>query len=79
MNGWLVTLHHTMDDFPMGVFATKAEAVTSAAEIGWTAPSYSDASTPVCISIQEFVDGKFDGRGEVLRRWEAPSDEAIAT
>lgn len=68
MDGYLVWLRHTMDDLPIGLFPHtakgKAEACIFAGE---TKPMPTakirkvlgvDCSTPVCVSVVEFVGGK---------------------
>jgi hypothetical protein len=64
MNGFLVVLLHTMDDIPVSLHATRAEA-EAAAQACPSMPSDSlmesigcATSEPVCVSIIEFVEGE---------------------
>ena len=64
MNGYLVLLCHTMDDFPMRLFATHTAACNYAKDLG-EFPEEAvdtlfgiDCSTPVCVKVVEFRDGK---------------------
>lgn len=64
MNGYLVLLHHTMDDLPVRLVSDKAEAVRIAKQLDFE-PSpeirdvyYTDCSTPVCITVVEFRHGE---------------------
>ncbi len=76
MDGYLVMLHHTMDDLPVRLFPRTPQGETMALLfLGRLQPMpkkkirkiYStDCSTPVCGTIVEFVAGKpiriLDGR-----------------
>lgn len=63
MNGFLVVLVHTMDDLPIGLFATHPEAMALAKRqrgmptVAMRNVFDTDASTPCCVSICEFRDG----------------------
>lgn len=62
MNGFLVVVSHTMDDFACSLHATRDEAFQTAMNLD-DVPTIvrnlfaSDASTPVCVSIVEFQNG----------------------
>ena len=63
MNGFLVELIHTMDDLPIRLCKTKAEAIRIAKRTA-AMPTQkvrevftTDASTPICVNVTEFRDG----------------------
>lgn len=62
MNGYLVILSHLMDDFPLSLHATEEEAIEAARMVRWNDqeghPFGRDASTPQCVSVLAFEDGK---------------------
>lgn len=64
-NLYLIRVRHTMDDIPLAICATEAEAVEIAKAASWDAPPellrcnvVPDCSTPCAIDIVEFTDGK---------------------
>lgn len=64
MNGFLVMLHHTMDDLPVRLFATRRAAIACAKKLS-AEPEESireifrrDCSMPVCTAVVEFRQGK---------------------
>lgn len=80
MNGFLVLLSHTMDDLPIGLFRTVKEAIefADAASFDPTPEQRevfnTDCSTPCCINVVQFVDGKPVGSA-YMRLFE---EEAVA-
>lgn len=63
MNAFLAALRHTMDDIPLRLFATEAEAWHFAAGVGTNDGEREkdllviDASTPVCVAVYTFEAG----------------------
>ncbi len=63
MNGFLVELCHGMDDLPVGLFRSESGAMNFAATLGPMPTAAirkvfsTDASTPICVNITEFVKG----------------------
>lgn len=64
MNGYLVVLRHSMDDLPIGLYATEVEAI-KAAKRTRAMPTKricgiikTDCSTPACVAVYSFEDGK---------------------
>ena len=64
MNGFLVVLHHTMDDLPIRLCQDRTEAEKVANETEEMPTDEirkilsTDCSTPCNVSIIEFVDGR---------------------
>lgn len=75
MNGYLVELIHTMDDLPIGLFATRGEADEFASKVrpmptaAMRRVFNTDCSTPVGVSITRFRLGKPDSR-KMVRQFE---------
>lgn len=60
MNGWLVLLSCTIDDFPLRMFDTQREAKKFAKELDPETvdiPFDLDPSSPVCTKLMKFVNG----------------------
>lgn len=63
MNGFLVLIRHTMDDFPVALLPNRHLAEGAASTVDPMLPEHvrtvfkSDASTPVCVAIVEYKDG----------------------
>lgn len=60
MNGWLVVLSCTMDDFPLRMFNTQREAKNFTKELDPETvdiPFELDPSSPFCIKLMKFVNG----------------------
>ena len=73
---YLVLLRHTMDDLPVRLCDTRAEALQVAKEIAWE-PSERDrrilkidCSTPVCVSIVRFDAKGHAAKLEIVRDFE---------
>jgi hypothetical protein len=62
VNAFLVLFVHTMDDIPIGLFSTHAEAVAFGMDQprNLEVPRWwpADCSTPVHVAVVEFIDGK---------------------
>jgi len=64
MTGYLVVWRHTMDDVPVGLFATSAEAfkvaetMSRAAGRKITRLLHIDCDTPICFTVVAFENGK---------------------
>ena len=62
MNGFLVVLRHMMDDLPVGLFETRAEAVAYAKAISpmpgeWDKAVFNiECQTPISVFVAEFRD-----------------------
>jgi hypothetical protein len=75
MNGFLVLLRHTMDDFPVYLCETHEEALKAAKEQDWFCPEIQrlfvlDATTPVEILVVKFENG-IPVAGDTVRTYEA--------
>lgn len=72
MNGYLVLLRHTMDDLPIGLFATFDEAKAFATKHGPDPTDaerevfHTDCSTPIYMCIVPFAAGFPVGITEVV-------------
>lgn len=66
MNGYLVMLSHTLDDLPVALFASAWDAQTFAENIkpddGKSVGKLLqlDATTPVCVKVLTFKEGRPD-------------------
>ena len=80
MNGFLVMLRHTMDDFPLFLSDTFAGAKKFAERAKWDAiPDWAiEGSSPISIEILEFRNGKYVGAPECVRRYEDEPEVADA-
>lgn len=64
MNGFLVLIRHQMDDIPAALLPNRHLAEGAASTIDPMAPEHvrevfkTDASTPICVCIVEFRDGR---------------------
>lgn len=64
MNAYLVLLVHSMDDLPVGLFATERAAVRFAESLKPKPTSavrrmfQTDCSTPLCVKVVPFVKGR---------------------
>jgi len=64
MNGFLLLLRHSMDDIPVGLFKTYAQALTESAKRKWLLSAAEERlfvinpTTPMSIAIVEFRSGK---------------------
>ena len=63
LSGYLVVWRHTMDDVPVGLYATEQDAIKAAKTMTWT-QGYAaarrmdiDCSTPVCFAYAAFENG----------------------
>lgn len=63
MDGYVVLLRHTMDDLPLALFGSHADAVAFAKTVDWMPTDKvrdilgTDCSTPCVIAIAEFREG----------------------
>lgn len=63
LSGYLVIWRHTMDDIPVGLYATEADAIKAAKTMTWK-QGYAaarrmniDCTTPVCFAYTVFKNG----------------------
>ena len=63
LSGYLVVWRHTMDDIPVGLYATEADAIKAAKTMTWR-QGYAaarrmnmDCTTPVCFAYATFKNG----------------------
>ena len=63
LSGYLVVWRHTMDDIPVGLYATEADAIKAAKTMTWR-QGYAaarrmnmDCTTPVCFAYATFENG----------------------
>jgi hypothetical protein len=83
MTHYIVMLHHSCDDYPLYVEVKKAEAMRESKGASWNPPrskdSWTDASTPICISILTVNHGVVDfGHRDVVRVWEDETEEVAS-
>lgn len=83
MNGFLVVLSHSMDDFPIRLCSAREHAVMVAKATSWDLTDEQmnafgrDASSPCVIAIVEFKDGLPQG-WDVIRNCDEEDEESAA-